>query len=112
MKKFTMDNLTPELMKQLPLLTTKEKVLEFAKENGLEITDEKAAKLAERIARSTELSKDDLKSVSGGTVVKDTYRWVPHIPTEEDEDDDDDDDDDVFFSQCETLTRFDRFGKS
>ncbi len=71
MKKFTMKDLTPDFMKGLSMVDSAEKIIEFCKEKGYEITQELAEKLLDQVQKvnslsGCELSDEALEAVAGG----------------------------------------------
>lgn len=57
---------TPELMAKAKQAKSHSELLELAKENGFDISEEKAKVYFEKMNTSGELSDDELNSVSGG----------------------------------------------
>ena len=61
-----MNNLTPELIAKLNAANSAEELLEIAKANGTEMTEEEAKKYFEQISEGRKIADDDLKAVAGG----------------------------------------------
>ena len=62
-----MKNLTPEMIKKAQVAKSAEELLEIAKANNIEMTEEEAATyFAQLNPKSGELNDDDLNNVSGG----------------------------------------------
>ena len=71
-----MKNLTPELIAKAKEAKSAEQLLEIAKENSVELTEEEAKIYFEQLNANVALSDDDLDAVSGGSdcpVGKDKY---------------------------------------
>ena len=60
------DNFTPELIEKAKTAKSTEELIALAKENGIELTEDKAEEYFERLNRSGELSDEELDNVSGG----------------------------------------------
>ena len=58
-----------ELIAKLKEAKSVDDILALAKENGIEITPEKAKELFEQINSSGELTDDQLESVAGGDII-------------------------------------------
>ena len=62
-----MKNLTPEMIEKAKAAKSAEELLAFAKENGVEMTEDEAATyFAQLNPKSGELDDDDLDAVAGG----------------------------------------------
>lgn len=61
-----MNNLTPELIAKAKAATSAEALLELAKENGVELTDEEAKICFEQLHTNAAVSDDELEAVAGG----------------------------------------------
>lgn len=59
-------NITEEIIEKAKELKTVEELIAFAKENGEELTHEKAEELFAKLHQTGELSDDELDNVSGG----------------------------------------------
>ena len=66
-----MTNLTPELIAKAKAAESAEELLELAKENGVDITEDEAKTCFEQLHANTELSDDELDAVSGGGICQD-----------------------------------------
>ena len=66
-----MNNLTPELIAKAKATTSAEELLELAKENGVELTEEEAKTCFGQLHTNAEVSDDELEAVSGGGVCQD-----------------------------------------
>jgi predicted ribosomally synthesized peptide with nif11-like leader len=69
MKKFKMSELTPAIMKDLINLKSPEEFLNYAKENGYDLSLEEAEKLFKQFSetsKSVELSDEEIDKVAGG----------------------------------------------
>lgn len=66
MKKFKLKDLSPELMKSLISLKTKDEIFAFANKNNLEISDKQVEKLIQIAEQASSLSAEDLDKVVGG----------------------------------------------
>lgn len=69
MKKFTMSELTPAIMKDLINLKSPEEFLNYAKEKGYDLSQEEAEKLFKQFSetfKSVELSDEEIDKVAGG----------------------------------------------
>lgn len=63
-----MKNLTPEMVEKAKAAKSAEELLAFAKENGVEMTEDEAATyFAQLNPKSGELDDDELDNVAGGT---------------------------------------------
>ena len=62
----TENKITPELIEQAKKAESVEALLALAKENGIDLTAERAEKLFSEWHTTKELSDDELNSVSGG----------------------------------------------
>ena len=58
-----------ELIAKLKEVKSVDDILALAKENGIEITSEKAKELFEQIKSNGELTDDQLESVAGGDII-------------------------------------------
>ena len=58
MKKFKLKDLTPELMKSLISLKTKDEIVAFANKNNLEISDKQVEKLIQIAGQASTLSAE------------------------------------------------------
>lgn len=61
-----MINLTPEITEKAKQARSAEELVSLAKENGIELPDDKAREYFERLNESSELSDEELDNVSGG----------------------------------------------
>ena len=61
-----MKNFTPELIAKAKTAKSPEELLEFAKANGVEMTEEEAKTYFEQIHANGTVSDDDLTAVTGG----------------------------------------------
>ena len=61
-----MNNLTPELIAKAKAAKNTEELLELAKENGVELTDEEAKICFEQLHTNAAVSDDELEAVAGG----------------------------------------------
>ena len=71
MKKLTTKDMTPAFMKELSLMDSAEKIMEFCKEKGFEISAAGAEKLLDQFRKvlflsENELSDDALDAAVGG----------------------------------------------
>ena len=66
-----MNNLTPELIAKAKAATSAEELLDLAKENGLELSEEEAKTCFEQLHANVEVSDDELEAVSGGGICQD-----------------------------------------
>ena len=66
MKKFKLKDLSPELMRSLISLKTKDEILAFANKNNLEISDKQVEKLIQIAGQVSTLSAEELDKVVGG----------------------------------------------
>ena len=66
-----MNNFTPELIAKAKAAKSAEELLELAKENSVEITEEEAKTCFEQLHANAEVSDDDLEAVSGGGACQD-----------------------------------------
>ena len=70
------DNFTPELIEKAKQANTPEELLSLAKENGIELSEDKAKEYFERLGKSGEMSDEELGSVAGGGCYYDDGRLV------------------------------------
>ena len=63
-----MNNLTPELIAKAKAAKNTEELLELAKENGVDLTEDEAKTCFEQLHANSEVSDDELEAVSGGGV--------------------------------------------
>ena len=61
-----MNNLTPELIAKAKAAKSLEELLELAKENGVDLTEDEAKTCFEQLHANVEVSDDELEAVSGG----------------------------------------------
>ena len=61
-----MTNFTPELIAKAKATKSAEELLELAKENGIELTEEEAKTCFEQLHTNGAVSDDDLDAVAGG----------------------------------------------
>ena len=61
-----MNNLTPELIAKAKAATSAEELLELAKENGIELTEEEAKTYFAQLNANDAISDDELGAVAGG----------------------------------------------
>ena len=66
-----MNNLTPELIAKAKAAKSAEELLELAKENGVELSEEEAKTCFEQLHANSEVSDDELEAVSGGGICQD-----------------------------------------
>ena len=66
-----MNNLTPELIAKAKAATSAEELLELAKKNGVELSEEEAKTCFEQLHANAEVSDDELEAVSGGGICQD-----------------------------------------
>ena len=66
-----MKNFTPELIKEAKTAKSAEELLELAKENGVELTEDEVKTCFEQLHANTEVSDDELEAVSGGGICQD-----------------------------------------
>ena len=66
-----MNNLTPELIAKAKAAKSAEELLELAKENGVELSEEEAKTCFEQLHANAEVSDDELEAVSGGGICQD-----------------------------------------
>ena len=66
MKEMTMKDLTPEIMKALEGLKTKEEMKDYCQKEGYDLTDELADRIVTQFERSGELSDEEVNKVAGG----------------------------------------------
>ena len=66
-----MNNLTPELIAKAKAAKNTEELLELAKENGVELSEEEAKTCFEQLHANSEVSDDELEAVSGGGICQD-----------------------------------------
>ena len=66
-----MTNLTPELIAKAKAAKSAKELLELAKENGVELTEEEAETCFEQLHANAEVSDDELEAVSGGGICQD-----------------------------------------
>ena len=66
-----MNNLTPELIAKAKAAKSAEELLELAKENDVDLTEEEAKTCFDQLHSNAELSDDELEAVSGGGVCQD-----------------------------------------
>jgi predicted ribosomally synthesized peptide with nif11-like leader len=66
-----MTNLTPELIAKAKAAKSAEELLELAKENGVELSEEEAKTCFEQLHANAEVSDDELEAVSGGGICQD-----------------------------------------
>ena len=66
MKKFKLKDLSPELMRSLISLKTKDEIVAFANKNNLEISDKQVEKLIQIAGQVSTLSAEELDKVVGG----------------------------------------------
>ena len=60
------NDFTPELIEKAKQAQSAEKLIALAKENGTELSEDKAKEYFERLNNSGELSDEELNSVAGG----------------------------------------------
>ena len=61
-----MNNLTPELIAKAKAATSAEELLELAKENGIELTEEEAKTYFAQLNANGAVADDELDAVAGG----------------------------------------------
>ena len=66
-----MNNLTPELIAKAKEAKSAEELLELAKENGVDLSEEEAKTCFEQLHANAEVSDDELEAVSGGGICQD-----------------------------------------
>ena len=66
MKEMTMKDLTPEIMKVLEGLKTKEEMKDYCRKEGYDLTDELADRIVAQFEKSGELSDDEAVVAAGG----------------------------------------------
>ena len=66
-----MKNLTPELIAKAKAAKSAEELLELAKENGVDLTEDESKTCFEQLHANTEISDDELEAVSGGGICQD-----------------------------------------
>lgn len=66
MKKFKLKNLSPQLMKSLISLKTKDEIVAFAHKNDLDISDKQIEKLLQIAGETSSMTAEDLDMVVGG----------------------------------------------
>ena len=66
-----MNNLTPELIAKAKAAKSAEELLELAKENGVELSEEEVKTCFEQLHANAEVSDDELEAVSGGGICQD-----------------------------------------
>ena len=71
-----MNNVTPELIAKAKAATSAEELLELAKENGMELSEEEAKTCFEQLHANAEVSDDELEAVSGGGVCQDVIDFL------------------------------------
>lgn len=60
------DNFTPELIEKARQAKSHEELIALAKENGIELSEDKAKEYFEKLSASGELSDDELNNIAGG----------------------------------------------
>ncbi len=63
------NNLTPEQIEKAKAAKSPEELLSFAKENGVDLTEEQADAYFEKLNSSGEVSDNELDNVSGGNCI-------------------------------------------
>ena len=71
------DNFTPELIEKAKRARSPEELSVLAKENGIELSEDKAKEYFERLNNSGELSDSELENVSGGGCNDHDPRYAP-----------------------------------
>ena len=66
-----MKNFTPKLIAKAKATKSAEELLELAKENSVELTEEEAKTCFEQLHANAEVSDDELEAVSGGGICQD-----------------------------------------
>jgi ssDNA-binding Zn-finger/Zn-ribbon topoisomerase 1 len=66
-EKKTMKNLTPELIAKAKEAGSAEELLDIAKANGVELTEEEAKTYFEQLSANSAVSDDELDTVAGGS---------------------------------------------
>ena len=66
-----MNHLTPELIAKAKAAKSAEELLELAKENDIELTEDEAKICFEQLHANAEISDDELEAVSGGGICQD-----------------------------------------
>jgi predicted ribosomally synthesized peptide with nif11-like leader len=74
-----MNNLTPELIARAKAARSAEELLELAKENGLDLTEDDAKTFFEQLHANAEVSDDELEAVSGGGICQDVIDFFRGI---------------------------------
>ena len=70
MKKLTLADLDPEMMKTMSGMKSADEIIDFCKSKGFEISQEGAAKILNQFVKVNELTEDDLAAVAGGILIK------------------------------------------
>lgn len=77
MKKLTLADLDPEMMKAMSEMKSTDEIIAFCKSKGYEVSEAGASRILEQFEKVNELSLDDLDSVAGGTTCyNDVYRSI------------------------------------
>lgn len=66
MKQLNLREITPEMKKKALAMKSKEELIAYAKENGYELSDEKAARILEQFSSDTDLPDSVMETVAGG----------------------------------------------
>jgi spore coat polysaccharide biosynthesis protein SpsF (cytidylyltransferase family) len=66
MRKLTLADLTPAMMKTLSEMKSTDEIVAFCASKGFEISEEGAARIMDQFNKVIELAEDDLESVAGG----------------------------------------------
>ena len=66
MRKLTMADLNPEMMKAMSGMKSTDEIVEFCASKGFELSEEGAAKILNQFIKVDELTEDDLEAVAGG----------------------------------------------
>ncbi len=71
------NNFTPEQIEKARQANSPEELLALAKENGIELSEDKAKEYFDRLNNSGELSDSELENVSGGGCNDHDPRYAP-----------------------------------
>ena len=71
-----MKNITPELIAAAKATKSAEELLELAKANNVEITEEEAKTYFDQLHTNAELSDDELEAVAGGGIICEIFENI------------------------------------
>lgn len=74
MRKLTLSDLDPKMMKAMSSMQSTDEVIAFCESKGFEISEEGASRILTQFEKVNELSLDDLDAAAGGMQERGTTR--------------------------------------